>query len=234
MNTMLKNRRTPPSPLGTMTVAEARAKVADFRRKALRSASWPIESIRLSKAADDLAAKIELHEKQTAAASKATQPKTPSKADVTSQLEEAFRAGGMTEAQAKVAARGRRIREAVRNVAGLTAASFAWVADPEDPTTWKLQLQRSEDGDRWSPDEDLVRAAVAQLQNVGSYGSSLDIPAGDLPAVKAKLRSAWIACGAPVDEMPPELNEEALRRAFMASGLSEDAAAVAARGRRRI
>jgi hypothetical protein len=142
---------------------------------------------------------------------------------------------GLMPAAARTFARGRHgLSEAVKNVAGLPAECFAWVPDPEDPTTWQMQISRNAGiGSEWSPDEDLVRAAVAQLPGVATYGKALDIPAADLPAVKANLRSAWIAAAVPLDEMPPELNQEALRRAFLGLGLSSEAAAVAARGRER-
>ena len=144
---------------------------------------------------------------------------------------------GLSQSAARTFARGRSgIREAVKNVAGLPAECFAWVpaATADDPTTWKMQISRTAaTGTDWSPDEDLVRAAVAQLPGVATYGNAVDIPAADLPAVKATLRSAWIACGADIAEMPAELQQEALRRAFVGLGMSETAAAVAAKGRSR-
>jgi hypothetical protein len=147
---------------------------------------------------------------------------------------------GLSPAAAAVFARGRGgAREAiVKNVAGLTAKSFAWPADPEDPTTWRLQIARSEDtGADWSPDEDLVRAAVAQLPGNAGYGKELAIPAADLPAVVATLAAAWIACGASVDEMPAVLTQEPGREALEAAGkrlgLSGRALEVFVEGRRR-
>ena len=150
-------------------------------------------------------------------------------------LVDAARGLGLSQSAARTFARGRSgIREAVKNVAGLPAQSFAWVPDPEDPTTWKMQISRSAaTGTDWTPDEDLVRAAVAQLPGVATYGKALDIPDSEIGAVKAALRAAWIACGASIDEMPAELQQEALRREFMKLGLSEQAAAIAARGRER-
>ena len=156
-------------------------------------------------------------------------------ATTTKQLEKAFHGMGLSAESAAAAARGRhRIREVVKNVAGLPAECFAWVPDPEDPTTWKLQISRSAStGTDWAPDEDLVRAAVGQLPGIAAFGKALDISAADLPAVKATLRAAWIACGADIAQMPAELQQEALRRAFVGLGMSETAAAVAARGRGR-
>jgi hypothetical protein len=146
-------------------------------------------------------------------------------------LAEAGRRLSLSAARAKTfATRG--LREVIRNVAGLSAACFAWVPDESDPTTWKMQIARSDDGDVWSPDEDLVRAAVVQLPELAGYDKALDIPAADLPAVKATLRSAWIACGAPVDDMPLELSQEALRGPFKRLGVTTEAGMRAAvRGR---
>lgn len=138
-------------------------------------------------------------------------------------LAESGRALGLSPAAAEVFARGRgRQTEAatVKNVAGLTASSFAYVPDPEDPTTWRLQIIRSEDGVGWTPDEDLVRAAVAQLPGNAGYDNELDIPAADLPKVLSTLASAWIACGAPIDEMPSVLTQEAARNTLEAGGMA--------------
>ena len=149
-------------------------------------------------------------------------------------LYEAGIADGMSPAAAKAFARGRHgLNEVVKNVAGLPASCFAWVPDPEDPLTWQLQIARSADNGsgEWSPDEDLVRAAVAQVPGIAGYDQALDIPAAALPGVRSILRSAWIACGAAIEEMPSELNQEALRREFRRGGLSEQKAAIAARGR---
>jgi len=143
---------------------------------------------------------------------------------------------GYSPAAARIFAAGRHgISEAVTNIAGLTARCFAWIPDPEDSTTWQLQIARSDEPDSaWQPDEDLVRSAVSQLPGIAGYDKAIDIPASALPGVKSVLRSAWIACGADVDQMPAELNQEALRREFLKLGLSETAAAIAARGRGRV
>ena len=149
---------------------------------------------------------------------------------------EAARGLGLSQSAARTFARGRSgIREAVKNVAGLPAECFAWVPDPADPTTWKMQISRSANtGTEWSPDEDLVRAAAAQLPGVATYGKALDIPDSEIGDVKARLRAAWIAANLPLDDPAyAVLQQEALRREFMKLGLSESAAGVAARGRER-
>jgi len=150
-------------------------------------------------------------------------------------LVEAARELGHSAAAARTFARGRSgFCEAVKNIAGLSSRCFAWVPDENDPLTWQLQIARSDEpSGAWQPDEDLVRAACGQVPGIATYGKALDIPTADLPAVKATLRAAWIACGASIDEMPAELQQEGLRRAFVGLGLSETEAATAARGRER-
>lgn len=67
------------------------------------------------------------------------------------------------------------------------AEAYAYVPDPELPSTWKLRLWRTPDG---GPDAGIVGAAIAALGK-GFRGQRVDIPAADLPAVKAKVRAAW-------------------------------------------
>lgn len=166
---------------------------------------------------------------KTAARGRGTQPAKAST------FVEAGRDLGLTPAGAKAFAYGRGVREVAKDIAGLPATSYAYTPDVEDPSTWRLQISRSADtGDTWRPDEDLVRAAVAKLPGIAGYDSAIDIPAADLPGVKAKLRSAWIACGASLGDMPPELAQEALQRAFRRLGHTSDiGVTAAARGRER-
>jgi len=67
------------------------------------------------------------------------------------------------------------------------ASDFAYVPDPEKPSTWKLRLTAEPGG---SPDAGIVGAAAAAL-GPGFRGQKVDIPAADLAAVKAKVRAAW-------------------------------------------
>ena len=226
----MKLSSRPASLPGGMTISEAKARVENYRRIASRAV--PVESVRLNKAADDLAGTIALVEKQTP-----SKPKAKATGPVGApSLIEAGEGLGLSSAAARTFAAGRRFTEAVvKNVAGLSAACFAFVPDPADPTTWQLQICRADDsGNGWTPDQELVKAAVAQLPGIAGYGVGIDIPLLALPAVKSVLRSAWIACTLPLDEMPPELAQEALRKAFVGMGLSDSAAATAAkvRGRR--
>ena len=61
----------------------------------------------------------------------------------------------------------------------LKASDFAYVPDPDKPSTWKLRID----------DARHVAGAVAAL-GPGYRGQKVDIPAGDLAAVKAKVAAA--------------------------------------------
>ena len=68
--------------------------------------------------------------------------------------------------------------------------AFAYVPDPERPSTWKLRI--------WDDLESKVTPrqlgrAVAALGPGGFRGNRVQIPAADLSGVKEKLRSAWRA-----------------------------------------
>lgn len=82
------------------------------------------------------------------------------------------------------------------------AEAFAYVPDPESPSTWKLRL--------WEDPEQKVTArqvgmAVAAL-GAGFRGNKVQIPSGDMAAVKGKVRSAWSKANAGRDsEMPSVL-----------------------------
>jgi hypothetical protein len=137
-----------------------------------------------------------------------------------------------SEADSAVVGRnGSRAREAVKNVAGLTSRAFAWVPDENDPSTWRLQICRTDyPGMTWEPDQELVQAAVKVIPEPGAFGR-MDIPDADLPAVKSTLRSAWIAAGLDVTAMPEVLSEVDLVNALRGWGLTEAEATRGARGR---
>lgn len=67
------------------------------------------------------------------------------------------------------------------------AAAYAYVPDPKKPSTWKLRLW--EDPDKKVTAKQ-VGMAVAAL-GAGFRGNKADIPADDLPDVKAKVLAAW-------------------------------------------
>ena len=67
------------------------------------------------------------------------------------------------------------------------AEAYAYVPDPESPSTWKLRLWETPDSRETARQ---VGMAVAAL-GPGFRGNKVDIPAADLPKVKAKVRAAW-------------------------------------------
>lgn len=68
------------------------------------------------------------------------------------------------------------------------AGDYAYVPDPERPSTWKLRLTNTPGG---SPDPRIVGAAVAALGPGGFRGRRVQIPSSDLAAVKRRVRAAW-------------------------------------------
>lgn len=85
------------------------------------------------------------------------------------------------------------------------ASDYAYVPDPEKPSTWKLRLTATPGG---PPDPHIVGAAIAALGK-GFRGQKVEIPAADLPKVKAKVRAAWKKANPDKDEdeMPPVIRE---------------------------
>jgi hypothetical protein len=157
-------------------------------------------------------------------------------------LEKAFELLGQNPQQAKIAAAGRAglrsgIREAssVKDAAGLGPDAYAYAPDPEDPTTWRLQIAkddpRSDNGTTF--DSELVKYAVNHLPGIAMYGQAVDIPEKDLAAVKATLRSAWIACGLSIDDLPIEMQNLELAAALRSLGHTGIGLRAAMRGRSR-
>jgi hypothetical protein len=87
------------------------------------------------------------------------------------------------------------------------ASDYAYVPDPEKPSTWKLRLTKTPGGD---PDPGIVGAAAAALGK-GFRGQKVQIPVGDLAKVKAKVRSAWKKANPDksADDMPDGIKESA-------------------------
>lgn len=66
--------------------------------------------------------------------------------------------------------------------------AFAYVPDPETPSTWKLRLWDSlEEKETRSQ----VGRAIAALSPAGFRGNRVEIPAEDLPGVKRRVAAAW-------------------------------------------
>lgn len=81
----------------------------------------------------------------------------------------------------------------------LSASAYAYVPDPESPSTWKLRID----------DAKHVAAAVAAIGK-GFRGQKVDIPAVEMSKVKSRIRSAWKKFNPSKKEsdMPEILNSE--------------------------
>lgn len=86
------------------------------------------------------------------------------------------------------------------------AEAYAYVPDPESPSTWKLRLWEDLEQKETARQ---VGMAIAALGPGGFRGNRVDIPRGDLPKVKAKLRAAWkkVHPDASEDDLPALLRE---------------------------
>lgn len=82
------------------------------------------------------------------------------------------------------------------------AAAFAYVPDPESPSTWKLRLWDSLDEKETVAQ---VSRAVSALSPSGFRGNRVQIPAEDLASVEAKVRAAWRQVNGPDRELPAVL-----------------------------
>lgn len=82
------------------------------------------------------------------------------------------------------------------------SSAYAYVGDPEVPSTWKLRL--------WdSPTEKVtassVGRAVAALGTSGFRGNKVELPSADVPEVKRKVLAAWHSVHDAKDELPEVL-----------------------------
>ncbi len=84
------------------------------------------------------------------------------------------------------------------------AAAYAFVPDPEKPSTWKLRIW--ETLDKKVTVRQLGRAAAA-FSPGGFRGQRVQIPSGDVAAVKAKLRSEYRKLGVESSSIPASLRE---------------------------
>ncbi len=83
----------------------------------------------------------------------------------------------------------------------LPAICYAYVPDPDNPSTWKLRY-RKRDG---TVDKRRLAAAVAALSPGGLRGRRVQIPDEHIAEVKAKLREAYQEIGAREEDIPPGL-----------------------------
>ncbi|MBT9131138.1 MAG: hypothetical protein DDT41_01440 [candidate division WS2 bacterium] len=84
------------------------------------------------------------------------------------------------------------------------AEAYAYVPDKEKLTTWKLRLW--EDLEKKVTRVQLGRAAAA-LSPGGFRGNRVDIPAGDISAVKRRIRSEYKKLGVEDEEIPKWVKE---------------------------
>ena len=96
------------------------------------------------------------------------------------------------------------------NGSSFPAAAYAYVPDPNEPSTWKLRLW--EDPDKKVTAKQ-VGMAVAAL-GAGFRGNKAEIPADDLPKVKEKILSAWKQANpdAKDDDVPDALKKETTQK----------------------
>jgi hypothetical protein len=86
------------------------------------------------------------------------------------------------------------------------AKDYAYVPDPEKPSTWKLRLTSEPGGE---PDPRIIGAAIAALGE-GFRGQKVQIPEEDLSAVITRVRVAWKKAypDKTKDDMPDVLKSE--------------------------
>lgn len=80
------------------------------------------------------------------------------------------------------------------------AAAYAYVGDPNSPSTWKVRLWESPDKKETAKQVGMAVAAVG----AGFRGNKADIPAAAMAGVKRKVRAAWkrVNPGKSSDDMP--------------------------------
>lgn len=88
------------------------------------------------------------------------------------------------------------------------AEAFAYVPDPEKPSTWKLRLW--EDPEKKETPRQ-VGMAIAALSPGGFRGNRVEIPKEDFPKVKERIRAAWkkVHEDADPEDMPAVIRESA-------------------------
>lgn len=84
-------------------------------------------------------------------------------------------------------------------------AAFAYVPDPDKPSTWKLRLWDSLE-EKVTPAQ--VGRALAALGPGGFRGNRVQIPAADLPGVRQTVLTAWRSVHEDDEPIPEVLKEE--------------------------
>lgn len=77
--------------------------------------------------------------------------------------------------------------------------AYAYVPDPEKPSTWKLRMWDSPT-QKETPAQ--IARAVAALSSKGFRGNRVEIPRKDLPKVKRNVRQAWRKANRNVKDKP--------------------------------
>lgn len=115
------------------------------------------------------------------------------------------------------------VEKAMKTEAGVQfpAAAYAYVPDPQTPSTWKLRLWETPSSKATARQ---VGMAIAALGPGGFRGNRVQIPSGDLAGVKAKVRSAWKSVNGSDKEMPAVLKNDdtVLSRVLKLLGLKDE------------
>jgi hypothetical protein len=85
-----------------------------------------------------------------------------------------------------------------------SASDFAFVPDPERPSTWKLRLAESPGNVTRSQ----LGAAAAAFSPGGFRGRKVQIPSDKVAAVKAKIRAAYREIGVKDEDIPASVRKE--------------------------
>lgn len=88
-----------------------------------------------------------------------------------------------------------------------SAAAYAYVPDPDQPSTWKLRIEEEPGA---VTVEQLGRAAAA-LSPGGFRGQRVEIPAEDVPRVKARIRAEYHKLDVTAEEIPESVRATEVR-----------------------
>lgn len=97
------------------------------------------------------------------------------------------------------------------------ASAYAYVPDPQKPSTWKMRLW--EDPSKKVTRASIARAAMA-LSPSGFRGNQVQLPKGEVAAVRSKVAAAWKSVHTSGEKMPAHLAEGSDLELALAEGLS--------------
>jgi hypothetical protein len=101
------------------------------------------------------------------------------------------------------------------------AADYAYVPDPQKPSTWKLRMSQGKPGNITV--EQLGRAAAAFSEG-GFRGNRVEIPESEVAKVKDKIKAKYRAQGVSDDEIPESikgLKDETMNRSDISKKMAE-------------